>query len=57
MNNNALGKLKKPMTADQIKCAVTLLSKTVPSLQAHQIDLSGAVTVEVLHVSSHKDTK
>ena len=34
LQNNALGKLKKPMTPDQIRCAHILLAKALPDLKA-----------------------
>ncbi len=39
LQNHALNKLSKPMTRDQIRAAEILLNKTLPNLQAMQLDV------------------
>lgn len=41
----------------QITALVALLKKTVPDLQTSKVDVSGDVSIEVLHVADHKATK
>jgi hypothetical protein len=38
LQSHALGKLKHPMTASQIRCAEILLNKTLPNLGAIQVE-------------------
>jgi hypothetical protein len=42
------------MTPSQVTAATALLKKVIPDLAAHKVDVQGAVTIEVLHVASHK---
>ena len=37
LNNHTLGKLKVPMTSSQIRAAEILLARTLPTLQAMQV--------------------
>lgn len=57
LQNHALGKLKKPMTSQQIKAAEILLARTLPTLQSVNVDMAGQVSIEVLQVADHKTTK
>jgi hypothetical protein len=41
------------MTQSQVTAALGLLKKVHPDLAAAKVDMSGAVTVEVLRVESH----
>lgn len=57
LQSNALGKLKHPMTYEQIRCAEICISKTLPSLAAHKVEVDGDVTITVLQVAEHKAAK
>jgi hypothetical protein len=47
LQSNAFGKLKNPMTRDQIKCAEILLDRTLPKLSALQVaaELDHEITI------------
>jgi two-component SAPR family response regulator len=56
LHNHILAKNKDDpahMTQSQVTAALGLLKKVHPDLAAAKVDLSGAVTVEVLRVESH----
>lgn len=45
------------MTQSQVTAALGLIKKVHPDLAATKVDMSGDVTIEVLHVASHKAAK
>lgn len=45
------------MDASQVTAALGLLDRVHPRLQAAKVDLSGDVSIEVIHVKSHKTAK
>ena len=45
------------MLPSQVTAALGLLKKVMPDLAAAKVEVSGAVTVEVLKVASHKTAK
>ena len=55
LSNHTFGLVK--LEQGQIKTAEILLKKALPDIQMVNIDLTGGVTVEVLHVASHAPVK
>jgi hypothetical protein len=45
------------LTPSQVTAGIAMLRKVIPDLAAHKVDVQGAVTIEVLHVASHKATE